>query len=100
MKHFSTMAYSVMKGDEYVSLDDVAFSGPCFLTCKENDFFGGKDSKMYFSALLDTPTWGEVFIESMKAQQNTLDFHHSYLEGLRKVGYQDGVTILAFQLGS
>ena len=94
------MAYSVMKGYEYVSLDDVAFSGPCFLTCKENDFFGGKDSKMYFSALLDTPTWGEVFIESMKAQQNTLDFHHSYIEGLRKVGYQDGVTILAFQLGS
>lgn len=100
MKHFPTMCYSVINGDDYVNLDNVAFSGPCYLTSKETEFFGGSESKMYFSELLECPTWGQVFIESMKAQQNTLDFHHCYLEGLRKVGYQDGITILAFQLGS
>lgn len=100
MKHFPTMAYSVFNGKDYAPLDSIAFNGLCILRSETPEFFCSEESKPYFSNVMDSPTWGQVFLESMKAQQATLDFHHCYLEGLKPVKTEDGIAILSFVLGS
>jgi hypothetical protein len=101
MKHFPQMAYSVMRGDEYVSLDEVAYTGPCILHAPLDWFFcGGADAKEYFSRVYDSPTWGQVLLEAIKAQQSTLDFHHSFLEDVRKTDANGEIAILRFVIGS
>jgi hypothetical protein len=94
------MAYSVFDGEEYKSLDSIAFNGKCVFYGKDNKFFGSEESVSYLSDVFESPTWGQAFIESMKAQQYTLDFHHCYLEDIRISGYQGDITILSFVLGS
>ena len=101
MKHFPQMAYSVMRGDEYVSLDEIAYSGHCVLHWPLDDFFsGGDDAKEYLSRIYDSPTWGQVLLEAIKAQQSTLDFHHSFLEDVRKTDANGEIAILRFVIGS
>jgi hypothetical protein len=101
MKHFPTMAYSVfIENDEYAPLNSIAFKGKCRLVGKACDFFGGSESASYLSDVFESPNWGQVFIESMKAQQFTLNFHHCYLEGLNVVSVDGDVTFLSFSLGS
>jgi hypothetical protein len=101
MKHFPTMAYSVfIENDQYAPLDSIAFKGKCYFIIEANKFFGGDDSESYVSDVFESPNWGQVFIESMKAQQFTLNFHHCYLEGLNVVSVYGDVTFLSFSLGS
>jgi hypothetical protein len=66
----------------------------------ENDMYAPLDSESYVSDVFESLNWGQVFIESMKAQQFTLNFHHCYLEGLNIVSVHGDVTILSFSLGS
>jgi hypothetical protein len=96
------MAYSVfIENDEYAALDSIAFKGKCCFIIEANKFFGGNESASYVSDVFESPNWGQVFIESMKAQQSTLNFHHCYLEGLNVVSQHDsGITFLSFSLGS
>jgi hypothetical protein len=83
MKHYPIMNYSVWNanGKTYLEFDNVAFEGPCKVIADKTEFYGGKKSKAYEGALIVNPTWGQLFIEAMKQQQKTLDFHHSFLEG-------------------
>jgi hypothetical protein len=102
MKHFPRMNYSVMTGsknDQYIDFDIVALEGPCKVIAERDEFYGGKKSKPYEGALLVNPTWGQLFIEAMKQQQKTLNFHHIFLEGGRIVGTvknENGETIVQF----
>ena len=102
MKHFPQMQYSVFtdsKTEKYYDFDIVALEGPCKVIADADQFYGGKKSKAYEGELLVNPTWGQLFIEAMKQQQNTLDFHHSFLEGGRIVGTvknDNGETIVQF----
>lgn len=100
MKHFPNMSYSVMVGDDYVDFDVQLFDGRCILTMPACPDFGGDESAPYRSPIIKSPTWGDVFLHAMKAQQKTLDFHHSYLEGVEHVCDDAGVKILRFKLGS
>jgi hypothetical protein len=102
MKHYPQMSYSVTtdhKITQYIDFDIVACEGPCKVIADADQFYGGKKSKAYEGELLVNPTWGQLFIEAMKQQQNTLDFHHSFLEGGRIVGTvknDNGETIVQF----
>jgi len=101
MKHFPRMNYSVMTGsknDQYLDFDIVAIDGPCKVIAEKDEFYGGKKSKAYEGALLVNPTWGQLFIEAMKQQQNTLDFHHSFLEGaeISATVKNGGLTVVQF----
>jgi len=100
MKDAPNMMFSAFNGDEYFDLDAVAFEGRCRIFAEGSGFFGGKKSRDYLSEVLESPTWAEVFIHSLKSQLNTLDFSHSYFEGVRECGESEGVTILRLQLGS
>lgn len=79
------MNYSVLNADNktYMDFDNVAFEGACSVIAESDDFYGGKKSKPYVGQIIVNPTWGQLFIEAMKQQQQTLDFHHSFLEGFR-----------------
>jgi hypothetical protein len=102
MKHYPQMSYSVTtdhKTPQYLDFDIVACDGPCKVIAERDEFYGGKKSKPYEGKLLVNPTWGQLFIEAMKQQQKTLDFHHSFLEGGRIVGTvknENGETIVQF----
>lgn len=99
MRKFSTMSYSVFKGEEYESLDTIAHDGPCVIFAPANKFFGGPESRAYVSKVYDSPTWGQVFLESMKAQEVTNDYQHTFLEGVTPCK-NSGLTILRLNLGS
>jgi hypothetical protein len=83
MKKYPQMNYSVWNADgkTYADFDNVAFEGPCKVIFDKVEFYGGKKSKPYEGELIVNPTWGQLFIQAMKQQQNTLDFHHVFLEG-------------------
>ena len=86
MKHYPQFNYSVItdaKKPEYIDFDIVALEGPCKVIAERDEFYGGKKSKPYEGKLLINPTWGQLFIEAMKQQQKTLNFHHIFLEGGR-----------------
>lgn len=100
MKNYANMTYSAFDGEEYHELDNVAFEGRCRIFAEGDGFFGGLNSQDYLSEILDSPTWGEVFLHSLKSQAKTLDLSHSYFEGFRKVGEADGVSVLRLCLGS
>jgi len=100
MKEYSNMTYSAFCGDGYFDLDSVAFDGKCRIFAEGGSFSAGKKSRDYLSEVLISPTWGEVFLHSLKSQQKTLDFSHSYFEGFRECGEADGVKILRLSLGS
>ena len=101
MKHFPQMVYSIMKHDgteNLIGLDIVAFEGPCKVIADCDDYWGGKKSKPYEGELIVNPTWGQLFIEAMKQQQQTLDFHHSYFEGaeITATVKNGGLTMVQF----
>lgn len=100
MKHYPQMNYSVLNADgkTYAEFDNVAFEGPCKVICDKTEFYGGKKSKPYEGELIVNPTWGQLFIEAMKQQQQTLDFHHSFLEGAEVTATvkNGGLTMVQF----
>lgn len=100
MKNYANMTYSAFDGDGYFDLDAIAFEGRCRIFAESCEFSGGPESCEYLSEVLDSPTWGEVFLHSLKSQAKTLDLSHSYFEGFRKVGEADGVSVLRLCLGS
>lgn len=93
------MSYSVFKDDEYEPLDAIAHDGQCVIFAPANEFFGGPESMHYVSKVYDSPTWGQVFLESMKAQEVTNDYQHTFLEGVTPCK-ESGLTILRLRLGS
>lgn len=102
MKHFPTTSYSVFINgtEEYEDLDTIAFHGKCVFFFKCYEYWGGKNGKDYISKEYDSPTWGQAYLEAMKSQQVTLDFHHGFFEGLRKIDEVKGVSVLSMEMGS
>lgn len=94
------MTYSAFNGDGYFDLDLIAFEGKCRIFVESNNFSSVEKSRDYLSEVLNSPTWGEIFLHSLKSQQKTLDFSHSYFEGFTECGEADGVRILRLFLGS
>ena len=67
-----------------VPFDTIAFEGECIVYVEKDSFWGGNDSRDYFSPVLFCPTWGELFKIADESMKTTGDFHHCFFEGYRK----------------
>lgn len=46
-------------------------------------FFGVKDSRIYKSRIIYSPTWGSLFRMASRHQKRIGDTHHNFFEGAR-----------------
>lgn len=89
------MIYSAGSG-----MEAVAVVGPVRVEADPDEFFGGPNSRPYRSAVMSSPTWGDLMRCAGEQAAKTLDEHHVFVEGiefLRKVGR---VTVIRLCLGS
>lgn len=100
----TTMQYSVFSDDseDLKDFDDIAFDGKCFVYSDADTFWGGEDSRPYIGMILDSPTWMDLFTESMRQQQATLDFNHCFFEGIsvKKISDNPELFQIRLHLGS
>ena len=94
-------AYKTDKDDMPIdNLDQVAVEGKVILVGHADDFFGGSKSKDYRSDILENPTWLQVAVCANKMIKRTRDTHHCFLEGLTRIGEEDGIQVYEFFMGS
>jgi len=62
-----------------------AVEGRVRFFARGDDFFGGEESRNYLSRVYNNPSWETVYKEFARSLGHTRDFHHLFLEGIRKV---------------
>lgn len=103
MKYQPQMQYSAFddaKHEELIPLDTVCHPGFCIFLCKAEGVWGAQGVD-YLSKVYKSPTYADAFIEALKGQQFTLDFHHTFFEGVYESGVLgDGTKLVRILLGS
>ncbi len=83
------------------NLDEVAIKGKAIIVAQPDDFFGGKESKLYQSPVLENPTWLELTVIANQSIHSTLDEHHVFFEGIDKEPKKiKGVQVYSLVMGS
>ena len=90
------------------NLDDIAIKGRCQITKSSDHFWSEGNSEDFVSPMLNNPTWLEVSVLFDEAIHKTKDFHHQFLEGVRKIGElavadelnPTGINLYQFSAGS
>lgn len=84
-----------------VSKSVVAVKGDARFIATTDGFFG-RDRNYGSANTLHNPTWGQVFEKFKESIPVTGDYHHCYLEGIRRLNKNalDGCPLYEFVAGS
>jgi len=89
------MIYSAGSG-----LRATAVVGPTRVEADADEFWGGKASRPYRSAVMASPTWGDLMKCAEEQARKTKDEQHVFVEGVEFLRRDGNVTVVRLALGS